>query len=336
MKISLVIPVRNEVRSLPSLIESIRRQTRSPEEILLVDGGSTDATVALARELTANDRRFRVLEAGEATPGRGRNVGITATVHEWVALTDAGIRLDPAWLERLVEAAERAPSARVVYGNYEPVAGSFFERCAALAYVEPKRRRGGGWMRGPSIASALVHRDAWTAAGGFPDLRSTEDHIFMERLQELGFEATWAPEATVMWQLQPSLVRTYRRFALYSKCNVWAGRQRYWHYGLARQYLLATPFLGLSVVHLPAWLAVPACGFAARVAKSLWQRREGRGLLWLLNPLQIALVGVILVTIDLAMFAGWVRARLSAPPPARSPAAGPEPSGAELTARASQ
>ncbi len=71
-RISLVIPVRNEEDAIPPLIQSIRAQTRPPEEVLLVDGGSTDRTVGLSRELIGDAPRFRVLEAGPATPGRGR------------------------------------------------------------------------------------------------------------------------------------------------------------------------------------------------------------------------------------------------------------------------
>jgi glycosyltransferase involved in cell wall biosynthesis len=46
-----VVPVRNEEGSLAALVESIRGQTRAPDEIVLVDGGSTDRTVALAPKL---------------------------------------------------------------------------------------------------------------------------------------------------------------------------------------------------------------------------------------------------------------------------------------------
>ncbi|MGD0043085.1 MAG: glycosyltransferase, partial [Isosphaeraceae bacterium] len=149
--ISLVVPVRNEEMSIDELIASISRQTRHPDEVVLVDGGSTDQTVALAEGLTAQDSRYRVVRAGDATPGRGRNVGFAEARHDWVALTDAGIRLDPAWLERLAGVAERDPSVRVVYGNYEPLQETLFERCAALAYVAAKQHRPGGLMRGPSI-----------------------------------------------------------------------------------------------------------------------------------------------------------------------------------------
>jgi Glycosyl transferase 4-like domain len=165
-----------------------------------------------------------------------------------------------------------------------------------------------GLMRGPSIASALIHRGVWAAVGGFPDLRAAEDLIFMERVREGGFRIGWAPSATVHWHLPPSLTRVFRRFALYAKHNVWAGRQHDWHYRIAGLYLAALPFLGLAAWHTAWWLSVPLAGAAARVAKSIWRRREDRGLTWLLNPLQFAVVGGILLTIDLATFSGWLQA----------------------------
>src|SRR5215218_5018083 len=118
LSISLVIPVRDEEESLARLVESIRAQTRRPDEVLLVDGGSTDRTVELARELAAGDGRFRVVEAGPASPGRGRNVGAGAARYPWLAFTDAGIGLDPEWLERMAEKVSEEPETEVVYGNF--------------------------------------------------------------------------------------------------------------------------------------------------------------------------------------------------------------------------
>jgi glycosyltransferase involved in cell wall biosynthesis len=311
--ISLVVPVRDEESSIGALIESISRQTRPPDEVILVDGGSTDRTFELAAELTVDDPRYRVVRAGVATPGRGRNVGISKAAHDWIALTDAGIRLDASWLERLAVVAESDPSIRVVYGDYEPLRETFFEECAALAYVAVKVQRAGGRMRGPSIASALIHREVWEAVGGFPDLRAAEDLVFIEQIDRRNFNVGWAPGAIVAWRLQPSLGRTYRRFALYSKHNAWAGRQRDWHYGIARQYFLSLPFVILAFAHSFLWLGAPILGALARVAKMIWVRREGRGLIWLLKPIQFAGVGVILAAIDLATFVGWIQARWSSP-----------------------
>jgi hypothetical protein len=54
-------------------------------------------------------------------------------------------------------------------------------------------------------------------------------------------------------------------------------------------------------------LAIPP-GFAARVFVSIWRRREGRGLLWALDPLRFVAVGTIMLVIDAATFAGWIAA----------------------------
>jgi hypothetical protein len=135
----------------------------------------------------------------------------------------------------------------------------------------------------------------------------------MERVEAEGARTRWAPRANVRWQLQPNLARTFRRFALYSKHNVWAGRQRFWHYGIARQYAVALLFVVLAVVHSVWWLTVPALGLAARAAKSILRHREGRGLLWALNPLQFAGVVLVLLTVDLATFVGWAQALLTRP-----------------------
>ena len=162
-------------------------------------------------------------------------------------------------------------------------------------------------MRGPSIASCLLHRNVWRAVGGFPDLRAAEDLVFIERCQQVG-RIAWAPQAVVRWQLQPTLKATFRRFALYSYHNVLAGRQRYWHYGIARKYLLALVIVILAAVHNRVWLFVLGFAAIARVARSIWNYDEQRRLAWLCNPARLLLVGTILAVVDLATFVGWGRA----------------------------
>ncbi len=306
--VSLVVPVRNEEGSLPALLDSIRRQTHRPVEVIIVDGGSTDGTLRVARALADTCEGLRVIEGVEATPGRGRNIGIGAARTPWVALTDAGISLEPAWLENLVRVARADEAVSVVYGNYEADVRSFLERCAALVYLPPKEERAGGRMRGPSIASALLKREVWEAVGGFPDLRAAEDLFFMEHVERLNFKIAYAPQATVWWRLQPTLRQTFRKFALYSRHNVWAGRQWDWHYGLARQYAVWLGFVALAVAHSSYWLAFPLAGLLLRAAKSIYVRREGRGWSWLLNPAQLAGVLCVMLAVDLGTFVGWAQA----------------------------
>ena len=306
--VSLVIPVRDEADTVCDLYASITAQSFPPHEVIFVDGGSADGTVGLLKELENQDRRVQIIEAEGATPGRGRNVGVAAAKYDWIALTDAGVELEPEWLEKLVEVVERDSDIEIVYGSYEPVTDTVFEKFAALAYPPPKQLRNGCLMRGPSTASMMLHRKVWETAGGFPDLRAAEDLIFMRRVEEMGYKTGWAPGAVVRWRLRPDLASTFRKFVLYSRHNVWAGMQRYWHHGVARQYLAWLVFLFLTLIHSPWWVLVPALGVMIRVAKSIWVRRETRGILWMMNPVQFVGVAIILLTIDLATFIGWWQA----------------------------
>lgn len=307
-KVSLVIPVRDEAQSVWQLIESIKHQSRQPDEVIFVDGGSRDGTIDLLRNACQQNPGFRLIEAGKALPGQGRNIGVSNALYDWIAFTDAGNRLEPDWLEQLVLTAESDPDTAIVCGNFEPITDSFFSRCASIAYVPNKIPRQNGRVRGPFIASSLVRKDVWRAVGGFPDLRAAEDLIFFEDVEARGYKFKWAPKATTHWELRRGLWNTFRRFLLYSRVNVWAGRQKQWHYGVARFYALALPFLVLGLWKDPRWLLVPLAGLALRVGKRMWVRREEVS--WPLMPLEFAYVLIITLTLDGATFLGWVQALL--------------------------
>jgi len=308
--VSLVIPVRNEAENIQELIDSIQQQSRKPDEVLFVDGGSSDGTIDILRQACEQNSNFHLLEARKALPGQGRNIGVANSLFDWIAFTDAGNRLESDWLEQLILAANADPDTGIVCGNFEPVTDSFFTQCAAVAYLSHRVPRENGLVRGPFIASSLVRRDVWHAVGGFPELRAAEDLIFFEEIERQGYKFKWAPKATVHWEIRPGLWSTFRRFLLYSCVNVWAQRQNQWHYGVARLYLLGLPFFILAAWKSAWWLLVPLVALSVRVGRRLWLWREGRGLLWVLNPLRFACVLVITLTLDLATFSGWFAAIL--------------------------
>src|SRR5512147_401415 len=101
MKVSLIITVLNEARSLPTLLDSIAAQTRQPDEVIVCDGGSSDNTIELLRA----ERRFplHVIERPGSNISQGRNAAIAAAAGDVIASADAGVRLDPKWLEKLIE-----------------------------------------------------------------------------------------------------------------------------------------------------------------------------------------------------------------------------------------
>jgi glycosyltransferase involved in cell wall biosynthesis len=306
--VSLAVPVRNEAESISQLVDSIQRQLRKPDEVIFVDGGSRDGTVEILQAACDRDPTFRLIKARQALPGQGRNIAVANAFHDWIAFTDAGIRLEPDWLQQLIAVAESDGESGIVCGNFEPVTDSFFKQCAVIAYVPDKIVRDGELVRHPFIASSLVRRDVWHAAGGFPDLRAAEDLIFFEEIEKKGFKFKWAPRATVHWDVQPDLSSTFRRFFLYSCVNVWAKRQRYWHYGVLRWYALALPFLVLAVWKSAWWLLLPLAGLCARVGSRIWHNRAGHSPGWMMNPLRFGYVMLITLVLDGATFAGWIKA----------------------------
>jgi glycosyltransferase involved in cell wall biosynthesis len=313
--VSLVIPIRNEASSVVALIDSIRVQTILPDEVVLIDGGSTDETVEIVESMiNAPSPRtdamelpsIRLIKTDGASPGRGRNIGIHAARNEWIALTDAGIRLEPDWLENLIEVANRNPRVDLVYGFVDTVIETVFDKCATLAYVLPPDSNG---IR-RSIASSLIRKSVWQGVGGFPDLRASEDLIFMDAV-ERNYTVGYAPAAAVHWQLRPNLISTFQKFVLYSKFNVWAGRQRYWHYGILRQYLLmfaivvpATFFVKWAILLVLPW-------FASRAVKRILLYKSQFGYQPLIEAKVLLGIMVIIITIDIATFTGWIHAILT-------------------------
>jgi glycosyltransferase involved in cell wall biosynthesis len=74
MNISIIVPVRDEQRTIRGLLENLLAQSRTPDEIVITDGGSTDSTRSIISEYIADGAAIRLIEADDALPGRGRNL----------------------------------------------------------------------------------------------------------------------------------------------------------------------------------------------------------------------------------------------------------------------
>src|SRR5579872_609411 len=128
LKVSVVIPARNEERTIGALLDSLLRQTHPAAEIIVVDAGSADRTAQIVREY--QEKTIRLISIAPAFPGTARNAGVERAMSDDIAFTDAGIQLDPQWLERLCAARQQVPDSDVIFGSYQPLTPTFFARCA--------------------------------------------------------------------------------------------------------------------------------------------------------------------------------------------------------------
>ena len=309
MKISVVVPVLNEEQSIRALLDGLLRQTRLPEEIVIVDAGSTDATPHIVEEYKAQSDRVRLIRELNALPGRGRNVGAANATHEWLAFIDAGVRPATDWLAGIAERAESDPTVDVVYGAWQPVTDSFFKECAAIAYAYVPEN--GVDKESRAILSSLMRRSVWQEVDGFSEhLRSAEDLLFMSKIDECGFKTAYAPDAVVSWSLPSSLGRTFNRFFVYSRNNLKAGLGRQWQVSIILRYLLLLAVAVVVSIATPRWplivIAILLLLFVARSIALLWRNRVRFPASFIRNIARVLVLIPVLITLDAATIAGTI------------------------------
>lgn len=312
MNISVIIPVRNEEQSIGTLLESLLNQSLKPAEIVITDGGSTDHTAQIISEFANRGAPIRLLREAAALPGRGRNVAAAEARHDWLAFIDAGITPQPDWLELLAARANSTSDVDVVYGSYEPFTDKLYQRCSALAYLAPPTEIEGKLVRSRSVASVLMKRNVWKAVGGFPeDLRSAEDLLFMNKIDQAGFRSAYAPAALVRWQLQKNFWQTFKRFVTYARNNMKAGLWREWQEAIFKRYALliisALPSLVLGRRWLFVTMLLWVLMMIARAVVAIWRNRYSYPGNIFENAARMLVLVPLIAVLDAATFIGTLQ-----------------------------
>jgi len=214
--IAVVITVKNDAEGIDLTLQSLRNQTRRPDEIILVDGGSTDETAASIWQYVKGDPRVLFIEAPGANIARGRNIGIKAAHGEIIVTTDAGCRLEPTWLECLVRPFENDGDIDFVAGFYRIEPRSLLEHVVGLSTMRGQLDPIDPESFNPSARSMAFTKELWRRTDGFPDwLVFSEDTLFDLKVRRMGVSWRFAEDAVVRWRPRSSLGAIARQFFHY-------------------------------------------------------------------------------------------------------------------------
>jgi glycosyltransferase involved in cell wall biosynthesis len=191
-RVSVIIPAYNAAATIAGTVDSVLAQTFNDFEIICVDDGSTDGTLAINKQYGA---RVRLIEQDNSGPASARNNGARHSTGEYLAFLDADDIWKPQFLERSCAALDADPSLSLVYCNCaladsEGVAldtslvGNGFDHAPSLNELLTRL-----WPIMPS--AAIVRRSAYDKCGGYRDaLKGAsfrfEDVDFWIKMREQG------------------------------------------------------------------------------------------------------------------------------------------------------
>lgn len=287
MRVSVICTVLNEAQAIGRLLDSLAAQSQPPDEVVVVDGGSTDGTQAVVMS-GASRLPLKLQEARGANISRGRNLAIQRSTGDVIASTDAGVWLEPHWLERLVtsfdgiEPEELRRGSYAVAGFFQPDPQTTFELALGATTlplvdeVKPERFL-------PSSRSVAFSRGAWACSQGYPEwLDYCEDLLFDFQLIECCGGFAWAPEAVAHFRPRPSFASFFRQYYRYARGDGKADLWRRRHAMRYLTYLVVLPaLLALTALHHPLWLLALLAGVLAYSWRPISRlRAQWRGYGW--------------------------------------------------------
>jgi len=179
--VSVVIPTYNRAHLLERSLDSVLGQTLAADEIIVVDDGSTDNTVATLKSMYPE---VKLIQQDNLGVSAARNTGISAARHEWIALLDS----DDVWhenkLERQIMTLNDAPEYLICHSDeiwirngvrvnqmnkHRKAGGHIFQHCLPLCAISP--------------SAVMIHRSLFEELGLFDEtLPACEDYELWLRI----------------------------------------------------------------------------------------------------------------------------------------------------------
>lgn len=265
---TLIITILNERKTLESWFASLAGQSKLPDELVVVDGGSTDGTWELLQQLQIEGVQC-VFAQKQGNISTGRNEAIRLAQGEVIIVTDAGCIYDRDWFRKLSDTfAAGAEAAATGFGPWLEAGDSQRWFLLAAATTPRAEEFAKDWL--PSSRTFAFKKSVWQAVGGYPEwIPICEDIIYDLKIKKQGFQFEYVREPLVFWRPRPSYAAYAKQLFRYTKSDghgkLWFNRQliRYAVYFLslallflsfARPWLLLLLLFGVVVYVRKFWL----------------------------------------------------------------------------------
>jgi succinoglycan biosynthesis protein ExoA len=233
-RLTVVLPVLNEERFIGATLGMLLDQDlpRDQYEVLVVDGGSTDATRARVEELAATRPEVRLLKNPGRRSSSGRNVGWRAAASPHVLFVDGHVHLEGRGLLSSTLAAFESGAVAVARPQpLDPPGLTPFQRAVAVARASWLGHQGASEIYresegevDPSSSGAGYRRDLLERLGGYDErFDACEDVEFNERVKAAGHLARTSAAFTVRYYPRENLGGLWRQCERYGR-----GRTRMW------------------------------------------------------------------------------------------------------------
>ncbi len=203
MKVSVIIPAYNAEGTLRVPLESLRAQTHTEWEAIIVDDGSSDGTLALAEDHARRDSRLRVIRQDNAGVSVARNTGIAATRYDWLLFLDADDPIAPTHLERMTAALEQDDSLDAVQCGWCSLTPRGYRTCLSIPKIcgDLFEELALDWQF--AIHACVVKKALVEEVGGFePGLTTSEDWDLWQRVARTGARFGTVPEPLAFYQMR--------------------------------------------------------------------------------------------------------------------------------------
>jgi glycosyltransferase involved in cell wall biosynthesis len=225
VKVTLIVPTYNEEGFIEDCLDSAVADPLT--EVLVVDGGSTDATREIVRRMMGRLPGLRLLDNPRKTAACAMNIGIAHASGEFIVRLDAHSVYPPGYVRRLVSAL-REHDANVAGGVWIPRARkpTLFGRAIAASITNPwvmgntGYRVGGGDVRVvDTVPFGCWNADTLRKAGGYNEaLHRSQDYDLSQRLKKMGAKIILVPDVLIEYQARSGVWENIRY-------NFWNG---YW------------------------------------------------------------------------------------------------------------